>query len=463
METKRERLRKLSPETLIDTIEVLEQRINGLEKQVRELKKLLQLPSTPSVRVNKTPENSSKPSGQSEKGQVIRRVKGKRGPKAGHLGQSRHNSTPDEIVDCRATVCSSCGETLVGLTQQEIGRRQVIDLPAFRYIVREARCYAVDCPACGHPQRGNYPVDFETGRTFSQRVEQVALYLHHAHPLSYQRLQHIFRDLYGLHLSAGALVQGIQRHAQVLHEAAEQIRQRLRQATVVGSDETSMRVNGQNYWQWVFQTPQWVYMRIHRRRAGAVIHEVLADAHPQVWVSDLGSMQLEHPAQRLQVCLAHQVRDLQFAIDTHRCGWAYRLQALLYRAIRLGKHRQHLAAAHFTAQTQLIHQELLALLSQYPNNPVSQRLHARYTKHQASLLVFLHRPDVPPTNNASEQALRNSVIYRKVTGGFRTTLGAQRYADLVSILESARRQQRNFFDILSLVLAHQPIFAPLRE
>jgi len=73
-------------------------------------------------------------------------------------------------------------------------------------------------------------------------------------------------------------------------------------------------------------------------------------------------------------------------------------------------------------------------------------------------LVFLHRADVPPTNNASEQALRNSVIYRKVTGGFRTHWGADLYADMISILETARRQRRTILDVLSLVLARQPTF-----
>lgn len=167
----------------------------------------------------------------------------------------------------------------------------------------------------------------------------------------------------------GALVNGVQRHA-----VAEGIRQQVKQAAVVGADETSGRVNGNNCWQWVFQTPQWVYMRIHRRRTAAVIREVLPEARPEVWVSDLGSMQVDHPAQHLQV------RDLQYAIDAYRGRWAYRLQSLVYRAIRLGKQ----LVAHFTAQVPLIHQELQHILSQYPNNPDSQRLHSRYTNHQAS-------------------------------------------------------------------------------
>jgi len=204
-------------------------------------------------------------------------------------------------------------------------------------------------------------------------------------------------------------------------------------------------------------------MHIHPRRAASVIREALGEAQPQVWVSDLATAQLGHPAKTLQICLAHQVRDLQYVVDTHRCAWGYRLQALLYRAMRLSKHRNSIPPNAYCFQVSRIEQALDDLLAQFPNNPDSQRLRERYRKHRQSLFVFLHRADVPPTNNASEQALRNSVIYRKVTGGFRTPWGASLYADLISILETARRQGRQCFDTLSAVLAGQPVFVPLRE
>jgi transposase len=110
-----------------------------------------------------------------------------------------------------------------------------------------------------------------------------------------------------------------------------------------------------------------------------------------------------------------------------------------------------------------VEQALHTLLTHYPQNPDSQRLRQRYRKHRQSLFVCLYHPDVPPTNNASEQALRNSVIYRKVTGGFRSSWGATVYASLISILETARRQERSCFATLSAILAGHPTFAPLRE
>jgi hypothetical protein len=49
-----------------------------------------------------------------------------------------------------------------------------------------------------------------------------------------------------------------------------------------------------------------------------------------------------------------------------------------------------------------------------------------------------HR-DADPTNNESERALRPSVIFGKVTNGFRSEWGAKTYAALCSIVETGRR------------------------
>jgi transposase len=58
------------------------------------------------------------------------------------------------------------------------------------------------------------------------------------------------------------------------------------------------------------------------------------------------------------------------------------------------------------------------------------------------LLVFMTRRDVEPTNNVSERALRPSVIFRKVTNGFRSGWGAKVYADIASIVGTGRLHGR---------------------
>jgi transposase len=64
---------------------------------------------------------------------------------------------------------------------------------------------------------------------------------------------------------------------------------------------------------------------------------------------------------------------------------------------------------------------------------------AMFLDARDKLLTFLSRRDVEPTNNASEQALRPSVIFRKVTNGFRSVWGAKVYADICSLVATARR------------------------
>ena len=69
------------------------------------------------------------------------------------------------------------------------------------------------------------------------------------------------------------------------------------------------------------------------------------------------------------------------------------------------------------------------------------------------LLVFLKRRDVEPTNNESERALRPSVIFRKVTNGFRSEWGARTYAALCSIVETGRRNGRSALTAIRDALA----------
>ena len=70
------------------------------------------------------------------------------------------------------------------------------------------------------------------------------------------------------------------------------------------------------------------------------------------------------------------------------------------------------------------------------------------------LLVFLTRRDVEPTNNGAELALRPSVIFRRVTNGFRSDWGAKVYADLCSIVATGRLAGRTALADIRHAIAH---------
>ncbi|MDQ7035006.1 MAG: IS66 family transposase [Anaerolineae bacterium] len=359
--------------------------------------------------------------------------------------------------------CQACGTDLSDLLQHVAARHQVLDIPPLQAIVREVVRYGRYCPCCQKYQRAEAPQGFERGRVVGQNLEHLVLYLHYAHPLSYERVARILSEVYGLQLGQGSLVNIVKRARNRLKQAADLVHEQIKQAPVVGSDETGARVDGRTYWQWVFQTPKLAYYVIQPSRSAQVIADVMDDAQTEVWISDVFSSQMCHSAQEYQICLAHQLRDLQYLIDSHQCQWADQMQTLLRRAIHLHKLRDKLSKKRFELFAQAYNWRLGKLLAQSPPSEDSQRLWRRFHKHREALLLFLKRSDVAPTNNASEQALRNSVIYRKVTGGVRSDWGAELYANLISILETARRQGQSIFETLKMIFAPQPDFSWIAE
>jgi transposase len=75
------------------------------------------------------------------------------------------------------------------------------------------------------------------------------------------------------------------------------------------------------------------------------------------------------------------------------------------------------------------------------------------------LFVFVVNRNLPATNNASERALRPCVTFRKITNGFRTEWGAALYADVRSVIETARRRAIGTLQAIRLTLAGEPLQA----
>ncbi|MFI3317460.1 MAG: transposase, partial [Rikenellaceae bacterium] len=70
---------------------------------------------------------------------------------------------------------------------------------------------------------------------------------------------------------------------------------------------------------------------------------------------------------------------------------------------------------------------------------IFNKFRAGLSKHRDNIFTFLVREDVPSDNNASERSLRAVKTKLKVSGQFKSTEGAQQYATLQSIVQTARK------------------------
>ena len=451
-------LDELDREALIAIILRQQETIERLVADAAELKAQIGQPP-------KTTGNSSVPPSVGFKANRAERRSRKRRP--GHDGISRRRQQPDVIVRCRPSTCSGCGEPLPLDGQRRVGRSQVIELPPLQPVVVEAWQYAAQCGRCGHRTKGTYPAGLEPTRTFGPQIEALLGYFHERHHVSYERLVELCRDVFGLPISEGGIDKALGRLAERARPTYEALGAAVRASPVIGSDETGARVAGKTAWQWVFQTPEASYHVIVPRRNAEVIAAFLGDTRPEGWVSDLWAPQVQVEATTHQICLAHQIRNLTYAVEADGylgLVWAVELRHLLGRAIHLHQIRETLTPASFTRRRRRIENAVDRLvfrtfLPEQPDTANARRLQERYREHRASLFVFFDRPDIPPTNNASEQDLRPSVIHRKVTGGYRSQRGADISAIFISLLTTARKRGENLFQALRSTAGPSPLHA----
>ena len=121
----------------------------------------------------------------------------------------------------------------------------------------------------------------------------------------------------------------------------------LRRSRIVCSDETSVRIDGRTHWNWVFQNDQVVIHVVRNSRAASVVADVMDGHRPSIWVSDLYGAQQHRadfsPRWYWQVCLAHQLRDCQYAIEAETpFSLCYEDVAKLVRG-RAARRRKNLA------------------------------------------------------------------------------------------------------------------------
>ena len=385
----------------------------------------------------KTPDNSSLPPSRGQKGNVAEPTRGKKARK-GHPGTARALAeNPDATRDIYAEHCA-CGATLEAAGQELAKAWDHVDLPPIKPVTTRINLFRTTCPCCKARITAQAPTDMPEGSPFGPGIQAAVAYLHGCQMVSFKRLTELCEGLFGLTISQGAISNMLARMGKPLAAAAEKIAATVRASEVIASDETSARVKGKTWWQWTFGCTTAVYHMIAPTRGKCVPTDFLAGVRPKVWLSDRLLAQCSH-AEAHQFCLAHLIRDAQYAIDHGDTIFAPKFKAFLKDACAVGRRRRDLADSTIAIHRRRLDRELDRLLDLKPTDVEGSHLRATIVvTARDKLLVFLTRRDVEATNNASERELRPSVIFRRVTNGFRSEWGAKVYADLCSIVATGR-------------------------
>lgn len=441
--------------TLLGRLAASTARVAALEAENAELRAENAALHEKLQRPAKTPRNSSKPPSQGQKASGD----GKAKPKSKvHAGAHRPlHPDPTWRCDMLAERCGHCQADVSGVSQEAVHAYDRIEIPEIVPQVTRVTLYGGVCPCCARRFKASAPAGLEPGSPFGANLRAFVLYLRFAQAIPFERLARLMSDLLGLEISEGALASMLRESGAAFSRQASLIRDRLLSGSILQSDETSARVGKKTWWTWVFHHGDSACFRVRPSRGKAVVEEFLGEARPAFWVSDRLAAQMGWATTGHQVCLAHLLRDVQYAIDAGDNAFAPAIKSLLKQAVAIGRRRDRLADSTLRAYLAKLEARLDRLLRIEPAGEPGRKLLRIIKKYRQTLLVFITNRALPPTNNGSEQALRPCVVFRKITNCFRSEWGAGLYADVRSVFETARRRAIPILHSIRLTLDGRPL------
>lgn len=401
---------------------------------------------------SKTSRTSSQPPSMDRKARREQSRPG--GAKPGHEGHHRRLcDAPDAFIDHRPAQCPDCGRAIpVDHPGEVIGEYDWIDLPPHQPVVERHRRLSCACPGCGGRVKAAVP-EAAAGSPFGPRISALAFYFRYIQHVSYQRLERLFHDICGLRISQGALGNILRRGSVAFEARKSEILAQLRGAEAVASDETGVRIEGQNAQQWVFRSNDVVLHEMAFSRGAQVVRDVMDGHRPRFWLSDRYSAQQGH-AEQHQTCLAHLARDAArvLQLGCERIGLSLKLW--FDAVFALAQERADLAASTLKRKRRELEGRIIRITNHEPDCAETAHILRKIARARDQLLSFLDAPPgmLEPTNNACERALRPAVIGRKITNGFRSHWGANADAALRSCTDTAALKGSTPFSTIKNIL-----------
>jgi len=433
---------------------LLEKEVIILRARNKELDYRLSTYETP-----KNSRNSSIAPSQDEnrpkKNQSLRKSSGKKlGGQLGHKGKTlKMTAAPDVVVKLKSDYCKKCGASLEDMPILKEQSRQVIDIAPVKVIYTEYRAHIKTC-RCGCKSEMNFPSGVNASVSYGENIESLVGYFHARQYLPFARMKEVFTDVFNINISEAGVHCLLNRFAEKTSAVYQIIRQRVQTSSVVGSDETGIKVNGEKQWFWTWQTPKLTYIAHSSNRASNTIAQHFPQGFVQsTLVHDGWRPQLNTTAKHHQSCLAHLLRQLNYLNEKYKnTHWSTTFQKLLQNALKL-KNEYTNKNKIFTLKRIEIVQQLENLLSIPPDKKHKElyTFYKRMCRERQHLFTFLFLIEVPPDNNASERAIRNVKVKQKISGQFKTEQTAQNFAKIRSVIDTTIKNGMNVLQTMRLI------------
>jgi len=458
---------------LLDTIAQQSQQIAQLTERVTHLE----------ARIAKDSHNSGKPPSSDGLAKPapksLRQKSGRRpGGQPGHPGNTLGwAEAPDQVIEHRPARCASCGEPLTPTAAVSVERRQVHDLPPLRLLVAEHRVHACVCPACRHETQAAFPAGVDAPVQYGPQLQALGVYLTCYQLLPFARSAQMLHDLFGASFSPGTLSAVQQDCAQGLGPITEQIKAAVTDARQAHFDETGARIGGRLHWLHVAATQGLTFYATHAKRGREATEAIgILPAFGGRAIHDGWATYLTYGCSH-GLCNAHHLRELTFLAEQGGFVWAQAMKCLLQEMKLAVDQAKEQGRIHLPPPVCSDLEERYTLLLEHaraahppapsagkrgrPKQSAGYNLRERLRLSRSAVLAFVYDFSIPFDNNLAERDIRMMKLRLKISGGFRTSEGAEVFCRIRGYLSTMRKQGHQALQVLTALLSGQAVYPAL--
>jgi transposase len=452
----------------------------GLQEEVQRLKDLLAQNSKNSSRPpsGDRQQRGGRPTSDSEGQPKPKSLRGKSGRKPGgqpgHAGHTLQFSSQPQNTEIHRLPKCSCGEDLSRVPADDYERRQVFDLPPLQLHCTEHRAEIKDCPGCQARVTAPFPAGVRAPLQYGRNFLALLSYLYDAQHCSSRRLRQMCAELFGYAVSESTIQEARQEQYLALQPFEDRLGEIFPKVAVLHADETGVLINKVGHWLHILATPMLTFFSIQAKRGAEAIEAIGIIPKFTGWLMhDFLSSYLNFGECLHTFCKTHLLRELVFLFEEHRQPWAGKLHDLFLEMLQCVKERKARDAPFKQEELNRWQQRYWTLLragrraNPARNDPQPRRrgrrkqskeqnLLDRLENYDQCILAFLEHFEVPFSNNEGERPLRMIKVRLKVSGCFRTLVGARRHARIASYISTLRKHDLPVFQYLVKALHGQP-------
>jgi transposase len=460
-ENKELRRKNAELEKKADLLKKFEKELDERDKKINELEHELAGRKKNSSNSSKPPSSDGPAAGKRIHPQ--RKKSGRKpGGQKGHIGKYRAlipTEKADKVIEVLPSGCRcGCRFPKDGKGLCKTGkphRHQVTELPEMRPHTTEYRFWGVICPDCGKIIWAAVPKEIRN--QFGPKLTALLAYLTVVCRMPRRKMEELLENALAIPISLGSTQKAVEETSAALQTGCQELEQQLSKEPVLNGDETGWRSDGAKRWLWVLVARNFVFFMVALSRSSEVLYQLLGPQFLGILCTDRFGAYIKYHKGMAQFCWAHLKRDLlgiqQFARTTVADRFARDALALHARFFRLWHRFRNgdLDRDQLIRKSEPLEKKFFALSENHLDcsDGDVRKLARFFFQHTEKLFAFIRYPNVDPTNNISERALRTAVQWRKTSFGNRSGNGEIATARLLTAAGTCNIQGRNILEFLT--------------